>query len=147
MHVARVESERDASPGLLQHQLFATDPPLTTQGPTVECQPVGDVIEHVSRDSQCSTASGSEVCLRSAQMTSLRLDSAHFHGHKLTIYAQKTLQDPFGCGVSALAEVGMADAALLVHDVQRWPVAVFEGVPNRVVVVDRDRIVESALTD
>ena len=47
------------------------------------------------------------------------------------------------CVVLAFAEMVVADAALRVDEVVRRPVLVVEGAPDRVVVVDRDRIVDS----
>ena len=56
--------------------------------------------------------------------------------------AQQLLDDPLGFVVSALAEVVVADPALVVGDVQRRPVVVGERVPHRVAGVERDRILD-----
>ena len=55
---------------------------------------------------------------------------------------QQLLDDHFRLLVFAFAEVMMPDAPLRVGEVQGGPVVVGEGTPDRVVVVDRDRVVD-----
>jgi hypothetical protein len=47
--------------------------------------------------------------------------------------------------VAPLAEVLVADDAVRVDEVERRPVAVVEGAPHRVVVVDDDRVIDRSL--
>ena len=49
--------------------------------------------------------------------------------------------------VVAFAEMVVADLALGIDEVVRRPVAVVEGAPDRVVVVDRDGIVDLEIRD
>ena len=60
---------------------------------------------------------------------------------------QQVPQDHLGRVVVALAEVVVADPPLGVGEVDRGPVVVVERGPDRVVAVDRDRIVDAQLLD
>ena len=55
---------------------------------------------------------------------------------------QQVLDHHFGLLVFAFAEVVMPDMPLRVSEVQGRPVVIGEGAPYRVVVVDRDRVVD-----
>jgi hypothetical protein len=57
------------------------------------------------------------------------------------------LDDPLGPVVVTLAEAVVANLPLGVDEVQRRPVVVGEGAPDRVVVVDRDRVVDPQVFD
>src|SRR3712207_3403056 len=46
---------------------------------------------------------------------------------------------------STLAEVVVADASLLIRDVQRWPVVIGEGAPDGVVAIERNRVIHPHL--
>ncbi len=59
-------------------------------------------------------------------------------------FGQQLLDDRLGFGVVAFAEMVMADAAFGVDEVVRGPVLIVERAPDRVVVVDRDRIVDAS---
>jgi hypothetical protein len=50
------------------------------------------------------------------------------------------LNGPFGLLVAALAELVMANASLRVDEVERGPILIAECIPDREVVVDRNRI-------
>ena len=56
--------------------------------------------------------------------------------------AQQLLNDPFALFVLTLAELVVPDSSLRVGDVQRRPVLVAEGPPDRIVAVERDRILD-----
>ena len=58
---------------------------------------------------------------------------------------EQLLDDHLGHGVLALAEVVVADPSLGVGDVQGRPVVVGERLPDAVVAVDRDRVVDLEL--
>src|SRR5215211_5706443 len=64
-----------------------------------------------------------------------------FDGDELALDAEQPLDDALGLLVASFAEVVIADDAVRVDEVQRRPVAVREGTPDLVVVVDRDWIV------
>src|SRR6516164_3577161 len=57
--------------------------------------------------------------------------------------AQEPLDDPFAFFISALAELVMADPSPGVGDVHGRPVPVGEGIPDCVVAVERDRILDA----
>ena len=59
--------------------------------------------------------------------------------------AQQLLDDALRLLVAAFAEVLVADDAVGVDEVQRRPVVVGERVPDLVVVVDGDRVVDRSL--
>jgi hypothetical protein len=75
----------------------------------------------------------------------LRLDPAPLDGHELALDAEQPLDHALGLLVAAFAEVVVADDPLGVDEVERGPIAVGEGVPDLVVVVDRDRVVDRPL--
>ena len=74
-----------------------------------------------------------------------RLHADSFDRDRLALDAEQPLDDPLRLLVASLAEVLVADDAVGVDEVQRRPVAVREGAPDLVVVVDRDRVVDRAL--
>ena len=76
-----------------------------------------------------------------------RLDAEPFDGDEFALDAEQPLDDALGLLVASFAEVLVADDALLVDEVERRPVVVVERAPDRVVVVDRDRIVDLSLPD
>ncbi len=60
-------------------------------------------------------------------------------------FAEQLLDDLLGLLVLAFAKVVIPDPSLRVGDIDRGPVCVVERAPHRVVVVDRDRIVDPHL--
>jgi hypothetical protein len=64
----------------------------------------------------------------------------------LALYGEQPLDDTLRLLVASLAEVVVTDDALRVDEVQRWPVVVGEGAPDPVAVVDRDRVIDRAVT-
>jgi hypothetical protein len=70
------------------------------------------------------------------------LDAGRFdvHGRAGGAGAQQLLDRGLRFGVGALAEVAVAHAPVAVEDVQRRPVVVVERPPDRVVVVQDDRV-------
>ncbi len=63
----------------------------------------------------------------------------------IALDAEQTLDDALGLLVAPLAEVTVADDPLPVDEVQRRPVVVVERIPDRVVVVERDWVVDLSL--
>ena len=55
---------------------------------------------------------------------------------------QQLLNDPFRLFVFALAEMMMANMPLRIDEIERRPILVLESTPYRIVVIDRDRIVD-----
>jgi hypothetical protein len=75
----------------------------------------------------------------------LRLHPDPLDVDEWAIHPEQPLDDPLGLLVPALAEVVVADDALRVDEVERRPVVVVEGGPDRVVAVDDDRVVDRPL--
>ena len=94
-------------------------------------------------------ALGAEVGLRRPEVVPVgrRLDPDPLDGDGLAVDAEQLLQLALGLLVAALAEVRVADDAVPVGEVERRPVVVGEGVPDPVVVVDGDRVVDPAVRD
>ena len=71
------------------------------------------------------------------------------HGHEIRIdtfrarFEEELLDDHLGHRVLALAEVVVSDPPLGVRDVERRPEVVREGLPDPVVAVDRDRVLDA----
>ena len=88
-----------------------------------------------------------EIRLGRAQVVpvGLGLHAEPFDGDELALDAEQTLDDALGLLVASFAEVLVADDALRVDEVQRRPVVVVEGAPDRVVVVGSDRVVDRSL--
>ena len=68
-----------------------------------------------------------------------------FDRDEVALDAEQLLDRALRLLVAALAEVVVADDALRVDEVERRPVVVVERVPDVVVVVDRDRVVDPSL--
>jgi hypothetical protein len=75
----------------------------------------------------------------------LRLDAGSLDGVELALDSQQPLDDAFALLVASFAEVVVADDPFRVGDVKRGPVVVVEGAPDRVVVIERDRVVDRRL--
>jgi len=74
-----------------------------------------------------------------------RLHADALDGHGLALEPEQLLDDALGLLVASFAEVVVAEDAVAVGEVQRRPIAVGEGAPDLVVVVDRDRVVDRSL--
>ena len=73
----------------------------------------------------------------------VRHDGREVTGNSLCAgVGQQSLNDPFRTLVLALAEFVMPNHTLCVDEVLRGPIVVGEGLPDRVVVVERDRILD-----
>jgi hypothetical protein len=85
-----------------------------------------------------------EVRLGRAQAVPVgrRLYAMRFDGGKVALDAEEPLDEALGPLVAPFAEVRVADDAVGVDEVQRRPGAVGERVPDRVPVVDGDRVVD-----
>jgi hypothetical protein len=70
-----------------------------------------------------------------------RLHADPFHGGELALDAEQLLDDALGLLVASFAEVLVADAPACVDEVERRPVVVVECAPDRVVAVERNRVV------
>ena len=150
MEIARAEPVRDAAARLVQHARPALDRPVAREGPVVEAQPRR---HRADRRLQVLGALVAEVVLGRLERAPVRggLDAA-------ALDVDESAADLAGSGlvqqlpdrrlrplVLALAEAVVPDLPFRVHEVDRGPVAVVEGLPDRVVVVDRDRIADPHL--
>src|SRR5918995_661808 len=77
----------------------------------------------------------------------LGLDADALDGDGCPLDVEQALDHVLGPLVATLAEVLVADDAVRVDEVERRPVVVGEGGPDRVVVVGRDRVVDLPLPD
>src|SRR5919112_6540666 len=129
MRVARVEPTRDGAAGFLEHDALRANVPLAGERRDV------------------AAARRAEIRLGRSQVVpvGLRLHSHPFHGHEFALDAEEFLDHALRLLVAPLAEMLVADDAVRVDEVERRPVIVGEGAPDRVVVVGRDRIVDRSL--
>jgi hypothetical protein len=145
MDVAGVEAERNRSAGLVEDARVRLDRPVSGERPLIEPQPIGSLTCEVLR------LLGAEVGLGCFEVppVGLSLEAVVGDGHQVVTdavpagLAQELLDGPLGLFVSTLAEVVVADSPLRVGDVHRRPVPVREGVPDRVLAVQRDRILDA----
>ena len=70
-----------------------------------------------------------------------------FDGDELARDAEQSLDAPLRLLVAPFAEVPVADHAVGVDEVERRPGVIGERVPDRVVAVDRHRVVDPSLLD
>ena len=153
MSVARVEPVGDAPAGLVEHDVLRPDRPLAGEGPLVEAKPLGSCVAAAfveggsDRRREVLGAPVAEIGLGSPQVVpvGLRLHAEPFDGDELALDAEQSLEDALRLLVAAFAEVLVADHAVRVDEVERRPVVVVEGAPDRIVVVDRDRVVDLSL--
>src|SRR5215211_4806273 len=156
VQVAGVEAVGDAPVGLVEHDRLPPDRPVTREGPVVEPQPLGDGID--LRGVKDRTVGGREVLGALVAEVVLRGPQAGPVGGGLhptgldrnqvladaaaAGLAQQLLQDHLGLLVLALAEAMVPNLPLGVDEVERRPIAVPERIPDPIVVVDRDRVVD-----
>src|ERR671917_875231 len=136
MCITRVDPEGDAPAGLLQRDALGPCLPVPDERPPVQAQAVPWCGLLTSRVAQ--------ICLWCTQVVpvGLRLSADPFDRHKLAVDPEQLLDDALRLLVAPLAEVLVADDAVLVYEVERRPVVVGEGAPDGVVVVLRNRIVD-----
>ena len=155
MRVTCVEPERDAPARRVEHGVLRTHRPLARKRPVVGAQALGELIgvafaDHgAARRREVLAAPGAQVRLRCAQVVpvGLRLNPDPFHreGDEVAVDPQQLLDDALRRLVAPFAEVVVADEAVPVDEVERRPIVVVERRPHRVVVVERDRVVDPPL--
>jgi hypothetical protein len=64
---------------------------------------------------------------------------------ELALDSEQPLDQALRFLIAALAEVLVSDSSVRVDEVQRRPVMIVESAPDRVSIVDRDRIVDRSL--
>ena len=161
VQVAGVEAVGDPPLGLIEHDGLRLYRPVPDRGPMVESQPRGSGVavrriqDRIIGRGEVLGAFVAEVVLGRPQAVPVggSLHAAGIHGDQIRADAagagvgQQLLQDHLGLLIAALAEAMVADLALGVDEVEGRPVVVVEGSPDRVVVVDRDRVVDPQLLD
>src|SRR5829696_9163967 len=161
VQIPGVEAVGDLPLGLVERDGLWLDRPVTSKGPMVEPQPLGDSID--LRGVKDRTVGGREVLGTLVAEVVLRGPQAGPVGGGLhptgldrnqvladaaaAGLAQQLLQDHLGLLVFALAELVVPNLPLGVDEVEGRPVVVVEGAPDRVVVVDRDRVVDPQVRD
>ena len=100
----------------------------------------------VARD-EALAAGVAEIRLGRAETVpvGLGLDAPAFDRDRLALDAEQPLQHLLGALIAPLPEMLVADDPVPVDEVERRPVVVVEGAPDRIVVVDGDRVVDRAL--
>ena len=155
MRVARVEPVGDASAGLIEQDVLRPDRPFTGETPLVQRQSVGKAVS-AARVEQCAVrrdeplaSAVTEIRLGRAQVVpiGLRLDAAPSTGTSSRSTPSSRWMPRSRFFVASFAELLVADDPLRVDEVQRRPVVIGERAPDRVVVVDRDRIVDRSRLD
>src|SRR5262245_33491653 len=150
--VAGFEAEGDAPSGLAERDFLAPDRPLAREPPGVEVQPLGELVRvtfighGAVPGREPLAASVANVGLRRAQVgpVGCGFDAHALDGDRLSIDAEKLLDQALRFLVAPFTEILVADDAFPVDEIQRRPVVVVEGAPDAVVVVDRDRISDAS---
>src|SRR3984893_13218388 len=121
-------------------------------GPIIELHPCGSSIDArlvqgcSTRRNEVLCAGVAEIVFRGLQVGPIRLgfDTTGVDRSQLITDAaepglgQQLLDNSFRLFVSALTELMVSNPPLRIDDVERRPVMVVEGAPDRIVVVDRD---------
>src|SRR6266536_1014693 len=123
----------------------------------IESQPRGDSID-ATLVQDCTTGRRKVLGALIADIVFRRLQAAPIGGSFSTTgidrnqfmtdaadsgLGQQLLNNHFGLFVVALAELMMSNVPLRVDEVEGRPIVVVESMPYRMVVVDRDRIIDS----
>src|SRR5215467_4210115 len=157
MEIARVKAKDDLAVRLCRESLLLPDVPPALEPPLVDVQSSrsrvafvvvaldvfrgGPVFLSQVADVGLGRSDGAEVRRR------LRAACVHLHvaarGRRVrVVLVQQLLDDVLRFLIVAFPEMMMADPALPVDEVVRWPVAILERIPDRSIAVDGDRIGE-----
>src|SRR5262249_3438724 len=132
---------------LLADRPYAGEPPAVGGQRTGPIE-IGLVLAHAARRDEAFAARIADIGLRRLepgpvrrQFQALAVDddrgAVEIAGSG---FGQQRLDDALGFLILAFAELLVADAPLRVDEIERRPVLVVEGAPDRVVVVDHHRI-------
>src|ERR1700694_5816464 len=150
MKIAGVKTVRDPPVGLVQHDGVSLHRPVAGKGPIIELHPCGSSID-ATLVQDCSTWRNEVLCTRVAEIVfrglqvgpiRLGFDTTGVDRSQLITDAaepglgQHLLDDSFRLFVSALTELMVSNPPLRIDDVERRPVMVVEGAPDRIVVGD-----------
>ena len=153
--IAGVEPERDPSAGFVQHRSVPCNRPRPREPPVVEGQlhgrrvPSGSSYRATSpaqnprsaRSPCTSREIGASASRRPPRARPGRRHQILIHVFHARVH-QELLDHHLDRGVLTLAEVVVADPSVDIGDVHGRPEVVREGAPDRVVVVERDRILD-----
>jgi hypothetical protein len=139
MRVTRLEPVDDAPSRLVEHGALPPDRPLAPECPFVKAQAVRELIIATllerggARRCELRAALVADVLLGRTQPVpvGLSLHPGSVCGNQLALDAEQPLDDLLGSFVASLAEVVIPDDPFPVDEVERRPVVVAEGRPDR----------------
>ena len=125
----------------LEHGRLFLDRPVPGEGPLVERQPLRAVA------GAALAPRVAEVRLRGSEGVPVGggLDAGRLDPNWFAVGAQQLPNRRLGLAVGALAEMLVAKAPIAVDQVERRPVVVVERAPDRVLVVEHDRVLDPHL--
>jgi hypothetical protein len=159
--VSGVEAEVDPALDGVEDARPTLQSPIPCESPMVQIQPVGRSVG-MSLVEDCSAGRCEASCLLVAEICFGRpqarpvgrsLQTGGSHRYKVAGYgvasglAQQPLDDHFAFCVSALAELMVPDSPFRVGDVDGGPKPVGERLPDRIIAIDCDRIVDGHVLD
>src|SRR5688572_29261876 len=156
MKIARVKATHDPTVGTAEDSRLPADRPLACQRPPIQREARRRGIEAAliavgaARRHEMRRPLVSDVIFRGSQIVPIRrhLDTAGINRHDAIAsaaragFGQQPLNGRFRAMVLALAEVMLANASVRVDEIEGGPVLVLEGAPDRVIVIDHDRILD-----
>src|SRR5829696_6502719 len=156
MKIAGVKAVRDPPVGLVQHGGLSLHRPITQKRPMIEPQPRGGIVD-AALVQYCATGRGkvrgaliADVDLRRPQaapiggsFSTTDIDRNQFMTAAVDSgLGKQLLDDHFRLFVFALAEMMMSNMPLRINEIEGRPIPVVESTPYRIVVIDRDRIID-----
>src|SRR5829696_507016 len=155
MKIAGVKAVRDRPVGLVEHSSLFPHRPITRKSPIIEPQPRGGIIE--ARLVQYRTTGRrkvlgaliAEIVFRRPQAapiggsfstTGIDRNQVMAHAAVSGLFEQ-LLNNHLRLFVCALAELMMSNMPLCIDEIEGRPITVVESTPYRIVVIDRDRII------
>src|SRR6266851_9408037 len=156
MKIAGVKAVHDAPVGFVQHRGLSLHRPITGKGPMIEREACGGSIDaRLVQD--CTTgrrkvlgARVSDIVFRRPQVapiggsfSTLGIDRDQFMSEAADAgLGQQLLKNHFRLFVGALAELMIANTPLRIDEIEGRPIVVIESTPDRIVVIDCDRILD-----
>src|SRR6266545_4716749 len=152
MQIAGVKAVRDPPVGRVQQRGLPLYRPITRKRPLIEPQPRGGSIDARPVEYH-TTGRGKVLGTLITDIIFPRLQAAPIGGSFNTTgidryqfmidvthpgFGQQLVQNHFRLFVVALAEVMMSNLPLRIDEIERRPIVVVEGTPDRIVVIDRD---------
>src|SRR5262249_3753679 len=157
MQIAGMKAVGDPPAGRVQRCGLPPYRPITRKRPLIEPQPRGGSIP-ATRVQYRTTGRGKVLGTLIAEVVLGRPQAAPIGGSFNTTgidrnqfvidaldsgFGQQLLNNHFRLFVVALAELMMSNLPLRIDEIQRRPIVVVESTPDRIVAIDRDRILDS----